>query len=296
MKTQGTETKDGIRRAVIYARYSSDNQREESIEGQVREVTQFAERNDIVIVHHYIDRALSARTDHRPQFQQMILDSAKGEFDTVLVWKLDRFSRSRLDFLKYKAVLKKNGVRLMSATEANIEGAEGILLESVLQGLAEFYSVDLSEKIKRGLTENVIHGKCNGGRLTFGYRVGEDHRFHVYEPEAAIVRECYDLYVNKGMSAHAIAKLMRDRGVRRKSGKPISNAGMAHLLCNEKYIGRYTHGRRETMETIPPIVTKEMFEKARMTMEKNANAPRAKSVDNEFVLTASSSAGSAGSR
>lgn len=172
MKTQGTARKDGIQRAVIYARYSSDNQREESIDGQVREVTQFAERNDIVIVHHYIDCALSARTDHRPQFQQMILDSAKGEFDTVLVWKLDRFSRSRLDFLKYKAVLKKNGVRLMSATEANIEGAEGILLESVLQGLAEFYSVDLSEKIKRGLTENVIHGKCNGGRLTFGYRVG----------------------------------------------------------------------------------------------------------------------------
>lgn len=89
---------------------------------------------------------------------------------------------------------------------------------------------------------------------------------------------------------------MRDRGVRRKSGKPISNAGMAHLLSNEKYIGRYTHGQRETKETIPPIVSKEIFEKARMTMEKNANAPRAKSVDNEFVLTASSSAGSAGSR
>ena len=123
---------DGLR-AVIYARYSSDNQREESIEGQIRENTAFAEKNGIVIVGHYIDRAVSAKTDNRPEFQRMIRDSAKKTFDVVIVWKLDRFSRNRYDSAKYKAALKKNNVRVVSATEAISEGAEGIILESVLR-------------------------------------------------------------------------------------------------------------------------------------------------------------------
>ena len=122
---------------VIYARYSSDNQREESIEGQIRENTAFAEKNGIVIVGHYIDRAVSAKTDNRPEFQRMIRDSAKKTFDVVIVWKLDRFSRNRYDSAKYKAALKKNNVRVVSATEAISEGAEGIILESVLEGMAE---------------------------------------------------------------------------------------------------------------------------------------------------------------
>ena len=123
--------------AVIYARYSSDNQREESIEGQIRECTAYAEKNGITIVKHYIDRAISAKTDNRPEFQQMIKDSDKKLFDIVLVWKLDRFARNRYDSARYKTQLKKNGVKLMSATEIISEGPEGIILESVLEGYAE---------------------------------------------------------------------------------------------------------------------------------------------------------------
>ena len=122
--------------AVIYARYSSDNQREESIEGQIRECTAYAEKNGITIVKHYIDRAISAKTDNRPEFQQMIKDSDKKLFDIVLVWKLDRFARNRYDSARYKTQLKKNGVKLMSATEIISEGPEGIILESVLEGYA----------------------------------------------------------------------------------------------------------------------------------------------------------------
>ena len=129
--------------AVIYARYSSDNQREESIEGQIRECTAYAEKNGITIVKHYIDRAISAKTDNRPEFQQMIKDSDKKLFDIVLVWKLDRFARNRYDSARYKTQLKKNGVKLMSATEIISEGPEGIILESVLEGYAEYYSADL---------------------------------------------------------------------------------------------------------------------------------------------------------
>ena len=126
---------EGSMRAVIYARYSSENQREESIEGQLRECYAFARKNDISVVGEYIDRAFSAKTDKRPDFQKMIKDSAKRNFDLVIVWKLDRFARNRYDSANYKAVLKRNGVKVMSATESISEGSEGILLESVLEGI-----------------------------------------------------------------------------------------------------------------------------------------------------------------
>ena len=121
-------------KAVIYARYSSDNQREESIEGQLRECMEYADYNDITVVDTYIDRALSAKTDNRPAFQQMIKDSSRRLFDLIIVWKLDRFARNRYDSAHYKALLKKNGVKVVSAKETIAEGSEGILLESVLEG------------------------------------------------------------------------------------------------------------------------------------------------------------------
>lgn len=125
---------------VIYARYSSDNQREESIEGQLRECKEYAERNGITILGTYIDRALSAKTDNRPEFQHMIKDSAKGLYDIALVWKLDRFARNRYDSARYKNILKKNGVKVISARENISEGSEGIILEAMLEGYAEYYS------------------------------------------------------------------------------------------------------------------------------------------------------------
>jgi len=135
------------RQVILQAAETLDNQREESIEGQIRECTAYAEKNGITIVKHYIDRAISAKTDNRPEFQQMIKDSDKKLFDIVLVWKLDRFARNRYDSARYKTQLKKNGVKLMSATEVISEGPEGIILESVLEGYAEYYSADLAENV-----------------------------------------------------------------------------------------------------------------------------------------------------
>ena len=177
--------------AVIYARYSSDNQREESIEGQIRECTVYAEKNGFTVVKHYIDRAISAKTDNRPQFQQMIKDSDKKLFDIVLVWKLDRFARNRYDSARYKTQLKKNGVKLMSATEIISEGPEGIILESVLEGYAEYYSADLSEKVIRGMTENALKGKFTGGAIPFGYIINADHRFEIDPLTAPFVAETF---------------------------------------------------------------------------------------------------------
>ena len=126
-------------KAVIYARYSSDSQREESVEGQIRECKEFAKHNGITIIGTYVDRALSAKTDNRPEFQRMIKDSAKKLFDVIIVWKLDRFARNRYDSAHYKSILRKNGVKLVSAKENISDGPEGIILESMLEGMAEYY-------------------------------------------------------------------------------------------------------------------------------------------------------------
>ena len=157
--------------AVIYARYSSDNQREESIEGQIRECTAYAEKNGITVVKHYIDRALSAKTDNRPDFQQMIKDSEKRLFDIVVVWKLDRFARNRYDSAHYEYQLERNHVKLVSATEPISDSPAGIMVKSMLTGMAEYYSAELSEKVVRGMTENVLKGKYNGGTIPIGFKV-----------------------------------------------------------------------------------------------------------------------------
>ncbi len=164
-------------KAVIYARYSSDSQREESIEGQLRECKEYAKKNDITILGTYIDRAFSARTDNRPEFQRMIKDSAKHLFDMVLVWKLDRFARDRCDSATYKTILKKNGARVVSVTEYIADDPSGILLESLLEGYAEYYSAELSEKIARGQNENAYKCKYNGGGVPVGYYIDDEQNW-----------------------------------------------------------------------------------------------------------------------
>ena len=119
----------------------------------------------------YIDRAQSAKTDKRPEFQKMIKDSTKGLFDVVIVWKLDRFARNRYDSAHNKAILRKNGVKVLSATETIAEDATGILLESMLEGYAEYFSAELSEKVIRGMTENALKLKYNGGGIAIGYTI-----------------------------------------------------------------------------------------------------------------------------
>lgn len=192
--------------AVIYARYSSDSQREESIEGQLRECREYAERNNMTIVGTYIERALSAKTADRPEFQHMIKDSAKELFEIVLVWKLDRFSRDRYDSAHYKHILKKNGVKVISAKEHISEGPEGIILEAMLEGYAEFYSAELSEKIHRGQKENALKGKNNGGGVPLGYLLDKKAQKLVIDPVTApLVVEIFEKYAD-GKSVRSIVE------------------------------------------------------------------------------------------
>ena len=159
----------GTIKAVIYARYSSSGQREESIEGQIKDCTAFAERNGYTIIGTYVDRALTGRNDKRPEFQKMIRDSKRQQFNLVIVWKLDRFSRNRYYSAKNKYKLRQNGVRVVSANENIAEGSAGILTEAMLEGMAEWYSENLKENVLRGLTVNAGKCKWNGGTLPIGY-------------------------------------------------------------------------------------------------------------------------------
>ena len=270
--------------AVIYARYSSDNQREESIEGQIRECTAYAEKNGITIVKHYIDRAISAKTDNRPEFQQMIKDSDKKLFDIVLVWKLDRFARNRYDSARYKTQLKKNGVKLMSATEVISEGPEGIILESVLEGYAEYYSADLAEKVVRGQTENILKGRCNGGRGTFGYTLDSERKFHIDPLTSPFVLESFRKY-NEGSTMKEIRDWLNENGIKNPVGGAFTYNSVEHMLKNWRYIGELKFRDVVVPDAIPPIIPLELFEDVQEKIAKNKKAPARRKAEDDYLLT-----------
>ena len=270
--------------AVIYARYSSDSQREASIEGQIRECTAYAEKNGITIVKHYIDRAISAKTDNRPQFQQMIKDSDKKLFDIVLVWKLDRFARNRYDSARYKTQLKKNGVKLMSATEIISEGPEGIILESVLEGYAEYYSADLAEKVVRGQTENILKGRCNGGRGTFGYTLDSERKFHIDPLTSPFVLESFKKY-NEGSTMKEIRDWLNENGIKNPVGGAFTYNSVEHMLKNRRYIGELKFRDVVVPDAIPPIIPLELFEDVQEKIAKNKKAPARRKAEDDYLLT-----------
>ena len=271
-------------KAVIYARYSSDNQREESIEGQLRECKEYADKNGITILCSYIDRALSAKTDNRPEFQKMVQDSAKGLFDTVLVWKLDRFARNRYDSAHYKAVLRRNGVKVVSATENISDGPEGIILESMLEGMAEYYSAELAQKINRDLTENALKGKNNGGGIPLGYQLTDDQHLRIDPLTAPIVREIYQRYA-EGETVRSIITSLNERHILTQKQKPSRPNSLHSVLCNRKYIGEYRYKDIIIPDGVPSIIPKDLFERVQMRVEKNKRTPARAKAEEEYLLT-----------
>ena len=245
---------------VIYARYSSDNQREESIEGQLRECKAFAEKNDIQIVGTCIDRALSAKTDNRPDFQRMIKDSEKGMFDTVIVWKLDRFARNRYDSAHYKSILRKNGVKVISATELISDSAEGILLESMLKC------------------------KYNGGTLPIGYTIDENQYFQIDPLTAPAVLDAFKQYA-EGASMQEVTDNMNIKGIRTKRGGKISINSVTRMLHNRRYIGEYKYNDITKPGGIPAIIPEDLFNRVQERMAANKKAPAKHKAEDEYLLT-----------
>lgn len=248
--------------AVIYARYSSDHQRNESIEGQVRECRAFANRENINILKVYTDKALSAKTDNRPGFKKLIQDSSKGTFQYVIVYQLDRFSRNRYDSALYKAKLRKNGVKVLSAKENIADDPNGIILESVLEGMAEYYSAELAQKVTRGMTDNALKGMSTGGNIPVGYKVGPDKKYIVDETLAAAIKLIFQYYLS-GHSVTSVAKKINQLGYRNKNGKPFSSASITRILSNERYTGVFIWKDIRVEGACPPIIDKKTFEEAK---------------------------------
>lgn len=269
---------------VIYARYSSDNQREESIEGQIRDCKAFAERNGITVLATYIDRAYSAKTDNRPDFQRMIRDSAKGLFDCVLVWKLDRFARNRYDSAFYKNTLKKNKVKVISATEVISDNPEGILTESLLEGFAEYYSAELAQKVTRGLTENALKCRYNGGTLTMGYVIDDERHYQIDPLTAPVIAEAFERYAN-GDTMKQVTEFLTESGVKTSYNTAPTINTTAKMLHNRRYIGEYFYRDITIPDGVPAIVSKELFDKVQARMERTKKAPAQHKAEDDYILT-----------
>ncbi len=245
-----------MKTAVIYARYSCDAQTEQSIEGQLRVCREYAERNGILIVDTYIDRAMTGTNDSRPDFQRMIKDSAKKQWSIVLVYKLDRFSRDKYASTIHKHTLKQNGVRLVSAMENIPEGPEGIILESLLEGMNQYYSAELSQKVKRGMRETREKGNFQGGHIPYGYKT-ENRKVVIDEEKASVVQYIYEQYAS-GVYVKDIIAALTEKGIFFR-GKPFAKTMIYGILKNEKYSGTYRIGDEIVDKVYPPIISPEIF-------------------------------------
>lgn len=295
------------KRVAVYARFSSENQRDESIDAQLRAVRKHCEEHGFQIVKEYIDRAKSATTDKRPEFQKMVEESALGLFDLVIVHKFDRFSRDRYDSAVYKRKLQKNGVRLFSVLEQLDGSPESIMMESVLAGMAEYYSKNLAREVRKGMNETALQCRHTGGIPPLGYDVDPvSKRLVVNEGEAMAVRMIFRLY-NAGYGYGDIMASLNENGYKTKYGQPFGKNSLYSIIQNEKYSGVYvfnratskdefaktrnTHASKDDDDIIridggvPAIVSKGDFEAARQRMEANRHRPGAYNAKENYLLS-----------
>lgn len=261
-------------KGVIYARYSAGpGQTDRSIDGQVTDCKAFASRNNIDIIEIYADRHISGKsTEGRTEFLRMIKDAKKGLFDCCIVWKVDRFGRDRRDIAVYKHELKKAGVKLLYAEESVPDGPEGIILESVLEGLAEYYSADLRQKVTRGIRETALKGEwCR--QLPIGYKADETRHIVLDEPAATCVRKCFELHI-AGAKSQDIVDMFNSYGVTGQKGRKVASSTIYRILRNEAYTGHFE--LQGVAVPAPAIIDKATFEEAKKHFKTSRNNARAK--------------------
>ena len=275
-----------MRNAIIYARYSSERQTEQSIEGQLRICNDYAAKNDLSIVDTYIDRAMTGTNDNRPEFQRMLADCAKPvPWDIVLVYAIDRFGRNSIEIAVNKQKLKKNGKTLISATQRtsdNIDGTknlDGILLENVYIGLAEYYSAELSQKVKRGMAESRRKGRFTGGHTIYGYTI-VNKKVAIDKDRADVVRFMFQQYA-AGVYVKDIVSQLTEKGIL-NHGKPFAINTVHRILRTEKYIGIYRHDGEVFTDIYPQIVPIELYNTVHDKITNNAYGRR--STDTVYLL------------
>lgn len=290
-------------KAVAYARYSSDNQREESIEAQLRAIKEYCEKENMQLIKIYADEAKSATTDQRPEFLNLINDSSMGLFSVVIVHKLDRFSRDRYDSAFYKRQLKQNGVRLISVLEQLDDSPESVILESVLEGMAEYYSKNLSREVMKGMRETALQCKHTGGKPPLGFDVAPDKTYTINEFEAEAIRLIFKMYA-EGEGYSAIISTLNSKGFKTKNNKPFGKNSLHDILKNEKYKGvfvfnkasskngkRNSHKAKPDNEIIripggcPAVVSNELWGRVEKRMDENKKATGAYSAKITYLLS-----------
>ncbi len=246
-----------MKTAVIYARYSCDKQTEQSIEGQLRVCQDYAKSHDILILDTYIDQAISGTTDNRANFQRMIKDSARKEWNYVLVYKLDRFSRDKYATAIHKKTLRDNGVKVLSAMENIPDTPEGIILESLLEGMNQYYSAELSQKVKRGMRETRLKGYFQGGNVLYGYKL-DGRKLVIDEIHSEVVKRIFEEF-SKGICVREIIARLTTQGIYR-NGKPLAMNTVYNILRCERYTGIYRKGEEIIDNMYPAIIDREMFD------------------------------------
>lgn len=278
--------KDSIdNKAVVYARYSSRGQNEQSIEGQIAAAQKYAASKGYTIIKEYCDRAKTGTNDNREAFQQMLSDCAKKQFRVIIVWKVDRFGRNReeITFNKYRA--KKNGVRVEYVAESLPGGPEGVILESVLEGMAEYYSLQLSQNVRRGLMETAKKHHIIGGRTPLGYKSGPDGEYLVDDQNADVVRQIFSKYAS-GMTMQEVVDWLNKNGYRTAEGKVFNKNSLPRMLSNERYIGTYIYKDLIWEENaIPAIIDRETFGKVQEMLKMNRRAPSHRWSYSDYILT-----------
>lgn len=267
---------------VIYARYSSHNQNEQSIEDQIRECREYATRNNYIIIAEYIDRAKSGTKDNREQFLKMIEDSKQKRFAGVLVYQLDRFARNKYDSAIYKKKLKDNGVRVISAKENISDDPTGIITESLLEGLAEYYSAELALKMKRGRRTNNENNYFSGGIVPFGYSTREVQSPFTDSHGKPIIKKEYIIdkvngpYVSQifldvynGMKFQDILIKLKSLGIKTNKGSYFNKSSLYRLLTNKRYITIATYDNEEHAGAFPRLVEDNIFYEVQKILENN---------------------------
>ncbi|MEN6594716.1 MAG: recombinase family protein [Clostridiaceae bacterium] len=278
-------TEKAIQRiAVIYARYSSHGQKEESIEQQVEECQAFAAQNGLTVVEVYADKAITGKRESRAAYQRMLYDAEQKKFEVIIAYKSSRIARNMLNGLQLENRLDEFGVQLLYAKEEFGNNAAGRFALRSMMNVNQFYSENMAEDIVRGMSDNARACKANGGVRAIGYRTGADGRFVIDEDEAAVAREIFES-VASGIPFVEIINSLNGRGIPTVTGGRWNKNSFAKMITNERYIGVYSWGGERIPDAIPAIISESLFMdvQARMT---DKGRPRKKRCDgSDYMLT-----------
>lgn len=230
-----------MQRGACYIRVSTNDQTEFSPDAQLKAIKNYAKSNDIFIDDDYIfiDEGISGRkADKRPAFQEMIkiAKSKPKKFDVILVHKFDRFARSREDSVVYKSLLKKEcNVRVVSITESIEDDKFSVILEAMLEAMAEYYSLNLSDEVKKGMKEKATRGQYQA-TPPFGYTI-KDNILEIIEDEANIVKFIFEKFTSKELNILQITKYINNLGYKTHRGNKFENRNIEYILTNPVYTG-----------------------------------------------------------